>query len=140
MPLFADLAAMQARFEERDLIQLSDDDNSGGIDAARIDQCLVGADNLIKGYIAARHKNVESFAGNQLLADIACDYAFSQLWRSDPPDWVVTRRKDALKQLSDIAAGKIKLDDGQETADPRPGAIHVTSDPQRFGRDNLKGY
>lgn len=140
MPLFADLAAMQARFEDRDLLQLSDDANNGAIDAARIDQALEAADALITSYIAARHKDVAALAGNAVLQDIACDIAFARLWRSNMPEWVKERRKDAIRSLADFAAGKIKLDGGEEEAAPRPGAIHVTSDPQRFGRDKLGGY
>jgi len=140
VPLFADLAAMQARFEERDLIQLSDEDNTGAIDADVIDAKLASADALIISYVAARHKDAGSLAGNALLTDIACDYAFSLLWRSDPPQWVADRRKDAIARLADISAGRIKLDDGTEEAAPRPGQIITSSDPQRFGRDNLQGY
>lgn len=140
MPLFADLAAMQARFEERDLIQLSDAENTGAIVASVIEDKLTSADALITSYIAARHASVASLAGNPLLTDIACDYAFSLLWRSDPPEWVLMRRKDAVRRLEDISKGVIKLDGGTEEAAPRPGQIRITSDPQRFSRDSLAGY
>lgn len=140
MPLFADLAAMQARFEERDLIQLSDAENTGAIVQSVIDAKLASADALITSYVAARHKDVAALAGNALLTDIACDYAFSLLWRSDPPEWVSQRRKDAVARLADISSGKIKLDGGTEEAAPRPGQILTTSDPQRFSRDKLSGY
>lgn len=140
MPLFADLAAMQARFEERDLIQLSDPDNTGAIVASVIEEKLSSADALITSYVAARHRDTASLAGHPLLTDIACDYAFSLLWRSDPPQWVADRRKDALARLKDISSGVIKLDQGVEEAAPRPGQILVSSDPQRFSREKLKGY
>lgn len=140
MPVFADLAAMQARFEERDLLQLTDHDGSGTIDAARIDAVLTSADTLITSYVAARHADVAALAGHRLLTDIACDYAFWLLWRSNVPEWVSDRRKAAIKQLESIAAGTIKLDLGEEQAAPRPGQILVTSDPQRFGRDKLSGF
>ncbi|MFC0686403.1 gp436 family protein [Novosphingobium clariflavum] len=140
MPLFADLAAMQARFEKRDLIQLSDPDNTGAIVASVIEEKLSSADALITSYVAARHRDTASLAGHPLLTDIACDYAFSLLWRSDPPQWVADRRKDALARLKDISSGVIKLDQGVEEAAPRPGQILVSSDPQRFSREKLKGY
>jgi phage gp36-like protein len=140
VPLFAALADMQARFEERDLIQLSDQDNSGAIDTGVIDAKLASADALIVSYIAARHRETGALAGNALLTDIACDYAFALLWRADPPEWVAQRRKDAIARLRDIASGTIKLDQGQEEAAPRPGQILVGGDPQRFGRDKLQGY
>lgn len=140
MPVFADLAAMQARFEERDLLQLTDHDGSGTIDAARIDAVLTSADTLITSYVAARHADTAALAGHRLLADIACDYAFWLLWRSNPPEWVGERRKAAIRQLEAIAAGTIKLDQGQEQAAPRPGQVLVSSDPQRFGRDKLGAF
>lgn len=140
MPLFADLAAMQARFEERDLVQLSDASGTGAIDPDRIDQALARADATIKGYVAARHADAEGQAGNALLTDIACDLAFADLWRSDLPEWVKDRRKAALGQLADISVGKIKLDNGEEQAAPRPGQI-LTSGPDRaLSRDGLRGF
>ncbi|WP_067734487.1 phage protein Gp36 family protein [Novosphingobium naphthalenivorans] len=140
MPLFADLAAMQARFEERDLIQLSDAGNTGAIVASVIEDKLSSADALIISYVAARHGDAAALAGNALLTDIACDYAFSLLWRSDPPEWVLMRRKDAVRRLEDISKGVIKLDSGTEEAAPRPGQIRITSDPQRLSRTSLEGY
>ncbi|MEL7784062.1 DUF1320 domain-containing protein [Citromicrobium bathyomarinum] len=140
MPHFADLAAMQARFEARDLLELSDPDNTGEIVPAKIDGALESADALITGYVARRHRDATQFAGHAILRDIACDYAFYLLWRSNPPEWVVERKKAAIKQLEQIASGTLKLDQGEETAAPRPGQIKTTSDRQNFGRDNLEAY
>lgn len=140
MPIFADLAAMQARFEARDLLQLTDDENTGSINAARIDAALEGADALITAYVARRHNNTAQFAGQVILRNIACDHAFYLLWRADPPEWVGARQKAAMRQLEQISAGTIVLDQGEEEAAPRPGQILTTSDAKRFGRDNLGGF
>ncbi len=140
MPLFADLAAMQARFEERDLVQLTDVSGVSAIDAARIDQALVKADAVITGYVAARHADAAGFAGNLLLSDIACDLAFADLWRTEQPEHVKQRRKEAVQQLKDIAAGAIKLDGGVEQAAPRPGQIYVSGPERQLGRDALVGF
>lgn len=140
MPIFADLAAMQARFEARDLLQLTDHENTGDIVAERIEDKLTSADALITGYVARRHRNTAQFAGNMILRDVACDYAFYLLWRSDPPEWVVERKKAALKQLEQIAAGTLMLDAGEETAAPRPGQILTSTADKQFGRDNLGGF
>ena len=140
MPLFADLAAMQARFEERDLIQLTDEAGAGVIDAARIDQVLTSSDALITGYVAARHRDTAALAGHAILTDIACDYALSLLWRSDAPEWVRDRRKLAIEQLTKISSGVIKLDQGEEQAAPRPGQILTSGPERRFSRDSLAGF
>lgn len=140
MPIFADLAAMQARFEARDLLQLSDHENTGAIVTARIEDKLTSADALITGYIARRHRDTASLAGNPILRDIACDYAFYLLWRSDAPDWVIERKKSAIKQLEQIADGKLMLDQGEEIAAPRPGQILTSTADKQFGRDKLGGF
>lgn len=140
MPIFADLAAMQARFEARDLLQLSDHENTGELVPARIEDKLTSADALIIGYVARRHRDTASLAGNTILRDIACDYAFYLLWRSDAPDWVIERKKSAIKQLEQIADGKLMLDQGEEIAAPRPGQILTSTADKRFGRDNLGGF
>jgi phage gp36-like protein len=131
---------MQARFEERDLVQLTDEAGTGNIDAARVDAALTRADAMITGYVARRHKDVALLAGNQLLQDIACDLAFHELWRSDRPDHVKDRHKDAMKRLADISAGTIVLDGGQEIAEPRPDAIFSSGQPNTFGRDSLQSF
>ncbi len=140
MPVFADLTAMQARFEERDLIQLSDQAGAGVIDAARIDQALLRADAEITGYVARRHADAAAFAGHPKLSDIACDLAFADLWRSDPPEWVKERRKAAVQQLKDISAGTFMLDNGVEEAAPRPGQIFTSGAERQLSSDSLRGF
>lgn len=140
MPLFADLTAMQARFEEADLIQLTDEAGAGVIDVAKIDQKLASADALITSYIAVRHKDTASFAGHPVLTDVACDYAFSLLWKSDPPKWVEDRRKLALSTLDKISNGSVKLDQGVETAAARPDQIITSGPERRLGSDSLRGF
>lgn len=140
MSTFATVADMQARFEERDLIQLTDTDGAGVIDAAKIEQQLGSADAMIIGYIAARYRDTASFAGHQVLRDVACDYAFSLLWRSDLPEWVAQRRSAAIGTLTAISKGTIKLDQGEEQAVARPDAIIVSGPERNFSRDRLAGY
>lgn len=140
MPLFADLAAMQARFAELDLVELTDEAGTGAIDADRIDQVLTSADALITGYVANRHRDTASLAGHPILTDAACDYAFALLWKSDPPEWVAARRKGAVATLEAVAKGTIKLDAGQEEAAPRPGQILTSGPERRFTRDSLGGF
>ena len=140
MPLFADITAMQERFKERDLIQLTDDAGSGAVDGAKVDRALASADALIIGYIAARYQDTASFAGQAILTDVACDYAFSLLWQSDAPDWVLAKRKAAVATLKDIAAGTVKLDAGTDTAAPRADQILTSGPDRRFSRDSMGGY
>ncbi len=140
MPIFASVADMQARFEERDLIQLTDADGAGVINEVKVEDALGSADALIIGYIAARYQDVPAFAGHAILKDAACDYAFSLLWKTDIPKWVEDRRKLAIETLTRISSGTIKLDQGSEQATARPDAILIGGTPRVFGRDTLGGF
>lgn len=138
MPIYASLQDMQDRHQARDLIQLTDGD--GAPDAARIDRALDKADATITGYVARRYKNAPDKAGHALLTEIACDIAFYEIHRSDPPDKVMAQHRHAMKQLADIASGLIKLDDGSPDQPPRPDAIITGGPAKKFSRDNLRHY
>lgn len=140
MAVFADLASMLERFEELDLVQLTDRAGTGMVDEARIEGALVSADALIIAAVAARYEAAPSFAGHPLLRDIACDHAFSLLWKSDAPDWVKDRRKAAADTLAQIAKGVLKLDEGREEATARPDAILIEGPARRFTRDSLGSF
>lgn len=140
MPIFANVADMQARFEERDLIQLSDAEGTGLLNEPKIEEVLGSADTLIIGYIAARYQDVTSFAGHATLKDVACDYAFSLLWKTDIPEWVKDRRKLAIDTLTKISSGSFKLDQGTEVGIARADAVLIGGAERRFSRDTLKGF
>lgn len=135
--IYATLADMQATFEERDLVQLSDWAGAGEIDGARIERALKKAGNKIDGYVAAKYGDRSGLPVPPLLTELACDIAFYELHRSTPPDGVKDKHKAAIDTLRDIQAGKVKLDEGDITAIPaRPGAIHFEG-TRRFSRSDL---
>jgi len=138
VPIFASLDDMKARFSDADLVELTDEAGLDVIDEARVDGALDRADAIITGYVASRHKDVPSLAGNALLKDIAYDLAFHDLHRNDPPDRVADRKKDAEARLQRIARGEIKLDQGTEEQPARPDAILSGGSGRRFSRDLLE--
>lgn len=137
MPRFAQLTDMEARFEQLDLVQLTDG-TDGDYDSARLTAALETADATINGYVARRHGDTTLLEGNDLLTKIGCDLAFVDLWKSDPPEWVVKRSDAAMRMLRDIADGKIMLDQGVEVAPPRPRAVQFDGPARRFGSDAMR--
>lgn len=137
MPIvYATLADMQARYRPEQLLQLSDWDDTGAIDEARVDQAIASAGNMIDGYVAAKYSN---WTAVPLLVDLACTIAFWTLHRSTAPEGVVKSKDAAIVTLKDISAGKVKIDAGDIDAIPaRAGAIHIAG-RRRFTRDELDG-
>lgn len=138
MPIvYASLADMQARYRPEDLLQLSDWDDTGVLDAARIARALADAGALIDGYVSRRYGDRSALPVPPLLTQFACILAFHILHRASAPDGVQKAREQTLASLRDIAAGKLAIDEGQIDALPaRPGAIHVEG-RKRFSRGDL---
>jgi len=139
--VYATLADMQARFRADDLVQLSDWDDTGALDAARIATAINKAGTIIDGYVAAKYGDRSDLPVPPLLTEIACDIAYRQLHRAGVPDEVMKRHDAAIAMLRDIATGKIRIDAGDIGAVPaRPGAILRRGADRQFGRDQLGNY
>ena len=140
MPIFATIADMQARIAQHDLVQLTDDDATGEMDAARVEQALVQADNEINGYVAAYYKRVDaSLPVPPLLTDLACDLAHYHLFRhGSPTERVQKRYEAAVAKLRDIARGIVKIDQGEKTFEERPAQILVDSSERLFTRNSMR--
>lgn len=135
--MYATLADMLARFDEAELVQLTDEANTGAIDQARVAVALADAATRIDGYVAVKYR---AGAPVPLLTTIACALARHALYRKAPPEVVVDAQKEALATLRDIAKGVIKLDAGEEALPARDGAILVERPDRVFGRERLSGY
>lgn len=138
MPIvYASVADMQACFRPEQLVQLSDWDGTGALDAARIEAAIATAGTIIDGYVSAKYGDRSHLPVPALLTKLACDIAFFELHRATPPEAVEKKNKAAIDMLRDIAAGKVKIDEGDTSAVPaRPGAIHIAG-RRRFSREDL---
>lgn len=136
--IYAAIAHMTARFEESELIQLTDLAEAGVIDEARLAQALVEADNRINASVATRYA-LPLAEVPDILVDGACDIARYRLYRSTPPEHVVTRYKDFIKLLDQIAAGTVQLQ-GQGAPPPAAtGGAQIVSRERLFSRDSMRG-
>ena len=139
-PQYATLADMQARYEASDLLQLTDQLDTGSINETTVNSAIADASAVITGYVARRHDNIELIADNHILNMICCQIAYRKLWRDTPPDSIQKAHDEALAELGKISKGIVVLDEGSEIAPPRPDAIHTDSAPKKMSRDSLGGY
>lgn len=139
---YATIADMQARFAQAELVQLTDDERTGAIVTTRVQTALDQADSVIDGYVAAYYRRADAASPiPPLLTDIACDIARYRLFRhGSPTEHVKNVHDERMRQLRDIASGKLKLDLGEETLQPRDGQILVDSADRHFTRDSMKGF
>ena len=128
------------RFGELELIQLSDRESTGSIDATVVGKALADADELVDSYIAARVALPLSTVPPRL-ARVAGDVARYYLHADAPTEQVRAAYKDAVAWLKDIAAGKATLgDDGVAAAAPADATVEFLGDDRLFTRTGLRDF
>jgi phage gp36-like protein len=124
------------RFGDQEIIDLTDKQYLGEVDAAVLQRAIADTDALIDGYLDSRFKaalNPVPMIVNRL----ACDLVRYQLHDDLVPENVLNRYKDALKILEQIRDGKMSIgltEQGEET--PSNNQVEMQVGGSVFGRDN----
>jgi phage gp36-like protein len=126
------------------IIQLTDDEATGSLNQARVDEAIAQADAEIDSYCGERYSVPFTTVPDivkKLSVDIAIYNLYSRLVR-DMPEVRSERYRSSIKQLEAIAKGNISLG-----ADPAPTAhsegraeTNRQSDENVFTREKLKGF
>lgn len=142
IPEFVTIADMEARFDRAELVQLTNQDGTDGIDAARLNQALKRANNEVLSHVAAKYDVAAGLAQVAIdrLCDIAADLARFYLYRETPSDGVKDRYQAARSDLRDLRDGKTKLDTGSQQIAARPEGVLVSAPERVFGRDSMGGF
>jgi phage gp36-like protein len=152
---YAQVADIQARFQNRDLVQLSNEDPTITIvNTTFIQTALDDASSEIDTYLEARFA-LPLTDPPATLVRICCDITMYRMQALRPLHDVVEARKrydDVIATLERVAAGQLTLGlaaDGSEPPDPTNPAVAVVQaggDPSAtpptrvFSRGNLKGF
>ena len=105
-----------------ELIQLTDDKNTGNIVTARITAAIAQADNLINSYCRAQH-TISDWTGDdipELIKDLSVRMTKYFLWKRRRKGQIDEEIKNAydndMKTLKGINKGDIKLEDAESFA------------------------
>ena len=119
------------RFGETEMIQLTDRNNAGTVDAAVLDQAIADAGAEIDGYLAGRYQ-LPLAVTPSILVLYAGDIARYRLYDDGATEEVRKRYEDAIKFLRLAAEGKVRL----RADEPAPtGGAQMESGGRVFGRD-----
>jgi phage gp36-like protein len=119
------------RFGEQELVQLTDRDGAGVIDAAVLTQGLADADGIINGYLASRY-TVPLATVPAVIVSMASDIARYYLYDDAATEQVTKRYDDAIRFLSQVAKGELSL--GVDDAGDAPASGDL---PQFEGGGNV---
>lgn len=140
MASYATIDDMRARFPEQRLIELTDLAETGDVNEILVQRQLNDADALIDGYVGRYYNRLDAaLPVPPALTAIACAITYYNLWGDMmPPDKAKADFEAAIVRLRDIAAGKFKLDQGEEKLPERDGQILVQSSDRLFTRDSMR--
>lgn len=137
---YATAQNMIDRFEESELVQLTDRSDAGVIDQVVLAKALADADAKIDGYLAGRYSLPLSVVP-KVLELYACDIARYLLHDNHATDQVTKRYDDAIKFLERVANGQISIgvNDVGQTPPVNDGA-QIESAGSTFARDKSKVF
>lgn len=128
-------------YGERELIDWSDRDGAGVIDAAVVQRALESADALIDSYIARRYE-LPLTETPRLLVELAAKIARYELAKDGAHERVVQGNADARKTLFALSSGaaELPLASGESAPGAEPGDVRVEGPERIFSRETLKGF
>lgn len=133
---------MVDRFGEREVIALTDRDNTGVIDALVLAQALASAEDEVNAYMAGRYA-LPLATTPLIVRDFACDIARYRLCSAEVTETeeVRNRYKDAIKFFEKVSTGQISLGlDGLNQTQTPTGAVLVNANDRVFSKTQLNDY
>ena len=137
---YATQVDMIARFGEDELIELTDRDNAGAINAAVVEGALADAESEINSYLASRI-SLPLADVPRVLTLKACDMARYFLEGANVREEVKERYEAAVRFLRDVAAGKAQLGNSPQ-AEPAPtiGGPQFIQPKRVFNIETLRDF
>lgn len=139
--MYASKAEMQARYEAKDLIQLTDyaEPYTSAIVDAVLDKALADATAQIDLYLGGLY-DLPLSPTPVALTNMCCVLAFYRLHRGRYNEDLRKDYEDILHTLEQISQGKIKLDQGGQEPKSAAAIAQVDGPNRIFNRDSMKGF
>jgi len=123
------------------LVQLTDDEGLGEIDAVVLARAIADADATIDAYLQGRYSVPLATVPDkvrQVSADVAIFHLYSR--KDAVPENRRSRYEDAIGFLKAVAAGTIALGVNSPAAETSGNEVEVASNTRIFDRDKMSGF
>jgi phage gp36-like protein len=138
---YSTLSDLTNLVSESVLVQLTDDEMTGAVDADMVAQAIADADAEIDGYCGKRYV-VPFDPVPDLVAKMSADVALYNLYgrRDDVPEIRAERYKNAITFLKGVAAGSNSLGEDDPDTPGQGETPQITSGTRVFSRTSLRGW
>lgn len=126
------------RFGTDEAVRLTDETNSGNVDAAAFTEAIADVDAVIDSYIGKRY-TLPLDSTPRVLTNIAAALVREALHVQFPTETVTMAAKQARADLKDIQAGRssLPLDDGTEPEQTQSQTTRITGPDRKFTQSHL---
>ena len=131
---------------EQKVIELTDDENLGEVNQARVDKAIATAGSIIDGYLRGRY-TLPLATVPELIETISVDISVFKLYERrremDMPESLTNCYKNAVKLLEQIQKGLISLGIEAEASASGAGGSYKTNktaDDREFSKEKLKTF
>lgn len=141
--MYCTLADIKELIPEEIIIQLTDDEDAGVVNQARVDAAIEQADAEIDAYCGTRF-SVPFTEVPDLIKKISVDIAIYNLYSrrvEEIPDTRSQRYKNAIRQLEGIAAGTVSIGEDPEPSPHSQGDAETKNTGDRiFTREKMRAW
>ena len=137
--MYITLDDLKDLLSEEELIQLSDDNNTGAVDEEIVNRAIEDASSEIDAYLTAKMDVPLSYVPQiikKLCVDIAVYNLFSRRLQDEMSENIRIRYQDAIKLLKMIAEGKLEITGGVGVK----AKGYVKKGGRVFSRVTMKGF
>lgn len=133
----------QRRISTATLIQLTDDADTGAVDAAVVAGAITEAAGMVDGFLRGRYPlplNPVPEIITTIALDVSVYYLYARKPEFDPPEAVSDRYKSALVLLQRIQDGKMPLYETSTPPAAGPSVVSYSGPERLFSRKTLRGF
>lgn len=138
-------ADLTEQISETQLIQLTDDEKLGVVNAERVSRAIASAEGEINGFLATRYRVPLASPAPELVQSWAVTLTVYYLWRrrQRAPEDVRLSYEQTIARLRDVAAGKLTLGIApapDAATESSQGAVVTNSETSDWSRDKLSDF
>jgi phage gp36-like protein len=135
---------LEKHISREELIRLTDDDNSGGVNYANIEEAINSASQEFENYLRDTYDKSQFPAPlpevlTHIISDIAIYNLYKRRFRLEMPDSITEIYRMAIDKLNKIARGEIQIDIPKKSTAGFIKINKVDSD-KIFNKDTLDSF
>lgn len=125
-----------------DVLQLTDDNDTGSVDTAKVDEAIAKADGLISAFIGGATLDTVPELIRQISVELSIYHLYKRRFAANMPESIERGYTHAMDLLKHIQSGKLSIgvEATEQTAPERHYKTNKTSSDRMFSKSRLGGY